>query len=224
MLFQYVCCILISMNEATALATITPKRGRPTKKEVKRRPENRCTATSRTTGMQCGNSKGWGTDHPGEGKCKIHGGATPRHAIPPATIDNLNDVLAEFAEDPNILMAHREVAVSRMLRDDLMDEYLMSGEDKITLASALMSTNNAVLDNVKKMQDVLLKGGFILTAPQLKSAIDSIKRILNEELAEIRFLIPEDRMHEFNGCLPRIGERLEKEVVVERLNRPAGSR
>ena len=173
--------------------------GRPTNKAIARRVENRCTATARTSGTQCGKTKGWGTDHPGEGKCRFHGGLTPRPTATVISHDNLNNVLLEFSEDPNILMAHREVAVSRMLRDDLMGQYMDADDlDRVQVASALHAANNAVVDNIKKLQDILIKGGFILTAPQLKSALDSIKRILNEELAEIRALIPDDLMHEFN--------------------------
>jgi hypothetical protein len=39
-------------------------------------PEVRCTGTNRA-GQQCGQTKGWGTDHPGVGLCKSHGGSTP---------------------------------------------------------------------------------------------------------------------------------------------------
>lgn len=36
-----------------------------------------CTATSKRTGNQCQHPAGWGTDHPGYGNCKNHGGSTP---------------------------------------------------------------------------------------------------------------------------------------------------
>lgn len=31
------------------------------------------------TGMLCTRPAGWGTDHPGSGRCKLHGGKTPSH-------------------------------------------------------------------------------------------------------------------------------------------------
>jgi len=36
-----------------------------------------CGAKTRA-GMPCRRPAGWGTDHPGEGRCKLHGGANPR--------------------------------------------------------------------------------------------------------------------------------------------------
>ncbi|MET9339263.1 hypothetical protein [Nonomuraea sp. NPDC003804] len=38
----------------------------------------RCGGTNRG-GQTCGHPAGWGTDHPGIGKCKHHGGSTPTH-------------------------------------------------------------------------------------------------------------------------------------------------
>lgn len=38
----------------------------------------RCGGTNRG-GKVCGQPPGWGTDHPGIGKCKHHGGSTPTH-------------------------------------------------------------------------------------------------------------------------------------------------
>lgn len=42
-----------------------------------------CDATNRD-GDPCGLPAGWGTDHVGEGRCKLHGGASPRGKDNPA--------------------------------------------------------------------------------------------------------------------------------------------
>ncbi len=45
---------------------------------------NRQTCAARTrAGTPCQKPAGWGTAHPGEGRCKLHGGATPRGADHP---------------------------------------------------------------------------------------------------------------------------------------------
>lgn len=41
---------------------------------------DRCGGTNRQ-GQSCGRSAGWGTEHPGLGKCKNHGGSTPTHKV-----------------------------------------------------------------------------------------------------------------------------------------------
>ena len=39
-----------------------------------------CGARTRSGG-QCGRPAGWGTDHRGTGRCRLHGGATPNHQL-----------------------------------------------------------------------------------------------------------------------------------------------
>lgn len=46
----------------------------PAKRDIPR--SKNCGATTRQ-GTDCGHRAGWGTDHPGFGRCKLHGGATP---------------------------------------------------------------------------------------------------------------------------------------------------
>lgn len=41
---------------------------------------DRCAARTRSGGT-CGRPAGWGTSHPGVGRCKLHGGSTPSHQI-----------------------------------------------------------------------------------------------------------------------------------------------
>lgn len=43
------------------------------------RSHDRCGARKRNNGGTCGQAAGWGTDHPGIGLCKLHGGATQAH-------------------------------------------------------------------------------------------------------------------------------------------------
>jgi hypothetical protein len=45
---------------------------------VSKRAAAHCRATKRTGG-KCTMAAGWGTDHPGIGRCKWHGGCTPSH-------------------------------------------------------------------------------------------------------------------------------------------------
>lgn len=41
----------------------------------------RCGATTKQTGAPCTQPAGWGTSHPGIGRCKLHGGSTPSHEV-----------------------------------------------------------------------------------------------------------------------------------------------
>lgn len=43
------------------------------------KPDTHCNAALRAAGKLCGQRAGWGTDHPGIGRCKKHGGASPSY-------------------------------------------------------------------------------------------------------------------------------------------------
>lgn len=40
-----------------------------------------CGAQTKTPNKRCGRPAGWGTGHPGVGKCKLHGGASPQAEV-----------------------------------------------------------------------------------------------------------------------------------------------
>jgi len=48
------------------------------KRKEERRAQERCNAMT-NAGTKCKKKAGWGTNHPGTGKCKMHGGSTPSH-------------------------------------------------------------------------------------------------------------------------------------------------
>ncbi|GAB2331733.1 hypothetical protein [Streptomyces variabilis] len=50
-------------------------------------PEHaKCGAKKRKGGGACGQTAGWGTDHPGTGPCKLHGGTTRAHVTAARTV------------------------------------------------------------------------------------------------------------------------------------------
>lgn len=44
-------------------------------------PDDKCRARRRAGRGYCGREAGWGTDHLGEGRCKLHGGTLPAHRV-----------------------------------------------------------------------------------------------------------------------------------------------
>jgi len=48
-----------------------------------------CGAKTKGTGAPCRRPAGWGTDHAGVGRCKLHGGATPRGLDSPHFVHGL---------------------------------------------------------------------------------------------------------------------------------------
>lgn len=73
----------------------------------------------------CTQPAGWGTDHPGQGKCKLHGGASPIKTGRYSSIkrDSLRERLDEFAADPDPLNLEPEVALLRAFTTDLIERW-----------------------------------------------------------------------------------------------------
>ena len=105
-----------------------------------------CGAKKRKGGI-CGRPAGWGTDHPGEGKCKLHGGATPIKHGRYSTIarESLRDRIAEFEADPDPLNLLPEVAMLRAVLADLCERWdEIYGPD-----GALLAWHESFLDEEK---------------------------------------------------------------------------
>ena len=88
-------------------------------------------ATTRTCGAKtragtpCQRPAGWGTDHAGEGRCKLHGGATPIRSGRYSTVRRarLGKLIADYETDPDPLNVLPELAAARALFVDFIERY-----------------------------------------------------------------------------------------------------
>lgn len=82
-------------------------------------------------GQYCGQPAGWGTDHVGEGRCKLHGGSTPRgadstHFIHGARSMYMKNVKHDIAQKVDAFLEAdpfdltEELALSRGLLEDFL--------------------------------------------------------------------------------------------------------
>jgi len=93
-----------------------------------------CGATARSTGQPCRRPAGWGTNHPGAGRCKLHGGATPSgpasphyvhgercrpRPMPPISVDQAE--VEEFLERFDLLDLDRSVGVLAYITEKLLE-------------------------------------------------------------------------------------------------------
>ena len=71
--------------------------------------DGKCGAAKRKGGT-CTQAAGWGTDHPGIGKCKLHGGSTPNHQrsaqleLARQAITRLGQQIPEDEATPTLIM------------------------------------------------------------------------------------------------------------------------
>lgn len=89
-------------------------------------PGERCNA--RTKGKDrhlCTYKAGYKTDHPGIGRCYLHGGCSPSHAGRYSTVKltSLRELIAQFERDPDPLNVLPELAAMRALFQDFIDRY-----------------------------------------------------------------------------------------------------
>lgn len=85
----------------------------------------RCGGSRRQGGGYCTQAAGWGTDHPGQGRCKLHGGATPvRHGRYSNIQRPRIRELSEYHENhPDPLNTLSEIALTRALLQDFIERY-----------------------------------------------------------------------------------------------------
>lgn len=83
-----------------------------------------CGAKTRA-GTPCKKEAGWGTDHLGEGRCKLHGGATPvKHGrYSSITRPRIKDLIEQFQADPAPLDLLPEVQLLRALIIDFIERW-----------------------------------------------------------------------------------------------------
>lgn len=73
----------------------------------------------------CRQAAGWGTDHPGSGRCKLHGGKSlVRHGRYSAIKrDHLRLLIEQHEKDPDPLNILPEIAANRALFQDFVERY-----------------------------------------------------------------------------------------------------
>ena len=83
-----------------------------------------CGATTRA-GTPCRRPAGWGTDHVGEGRCKLHGGLNPVKTGRYSRIKRarVRELIDEFKQDPQPLDLTDEVLLLRALLTDFVERY-----------------------------------------------------------------------------------------------------
>ena len=76
-------------------------------------------------GAPCTRPSGWGTTHPGEGHCKLHGGSNPIKSgrYSKVTRERIRELIAQFEDDPNPLDMTPELAACRALFQDYIERY-----------------------------------------------------------------------------------------------------
>lgn len=110
--------------------------------------EAKCGANTRA-GTPCQKAAGFRTDHPGVGKCHLHGGATPVRSGRYSSIQRprIKELLEQFAADSTPLDLLPELALLRALVLDFIERY-------DTFTEALLAWHASFSDDYVKAVDL----------------------------------------------------------------------
>jgi len=109
----------------------------------------KCGAKKRQGEGFCTQASGWGTDHVGRGRCKLHGGCVPIKTGINSGIkrESLRAVAETFEEIEKPLEMYKELALMRALAVDYINRYDMMTEALLAWNATLQPGYKAVLDD-----------------------------------------------------------------------------
>lgn len=188
-----------------------------------------CGARKKRTAGLCSKKAGWRTDHPGEGKCYLHGGRSPiKHGrYSKVTRPRIRDLIEAHAADPDPLNTLPELAAARALFQDFLERY---DENTAALAAwhASRSVNpedqEALFALLNEMEE-LQRGKGIELSDRQTELLEAARRAvgqLNPEHQRPRSILDISDAYRIVAEITRIVERIEKtasSITYEQLKR-----
>lgn len=161
----------------------------------KQQSKNICGARRKKDGNPCTRPAGWGTYHPGIGKCKLHGGSTPfKHGLHSQyfhalfTSSKLEPYQQELLENEDQLNDLRVEIIK--LRTILVDIETRWREGKIEVPEHFYKWSGMIIE---KISDVVEKRNRIkygqklqvsLSPDQIRNFMNKVIRIIKEEVKD----------------------------------------
>jgi len=145
-------------------------------------PKPVCGAKKHSDGKPCQRPAGWGTVHSGEGRCKLHGGASPiKHGRYSKLSNPLGIKIQERLNDVNPLDMIPELALLKAMLDRWITK---NGEDN-EMAQA-MAGAIPLVDGIRKTVDTIhkMQTRDLLTSREMETAIQQLIIIISEEVKD----------------------------------------
>lgn len=175
---------------------------------------------ARTTGLPCGLAAGHDTDHPGEGRCKFHGGAALKGPDHPQWVHGgrsrykhlagkkIGDLIAEFESDPDPLNILPELAVARALLSDYLSRF---GENREALLAWYEARSNGD-DGPEPPDEILNPTGIRSLLAEITKIVKRIEDIRNQRAITMATLY-----HIMTEAGRAVDEEVEDEDVRRRI-------
>jgi len=144
-----------------------------------------CGAKTKKSGEPCQKPAGWGTDHVGVGKCKLHGGATPvKHGMySKYTNHRLAEMVDKLSDDEELLDLRKTIALQQSLILSILEK-LNDGE--IEFSQSLAKTLNSLADklgrNIERRQKVEEGEKYILQVEEVQNIVNQVVMVVKQEI------------------------------------------
>lgn len=138
-----------------------------------------CGATTKDGGGDCELPAGWGTDHSGSGKCKLHGGSSEiQHGLYSKNAGNrLADKIEEIREaDGEITDLENEIALARAAVSELIE-----GRDSLPAddVESLLGVLDRATRIVKRHNEIQYGTKFTIQADEIGQFVEVVKNTIN---------------------------------------------
>jgi hypothetical protein len=149
---------------------------------MRRKKFPECGANRKHGAGPCRKPQGWGTDHPGQGRCKLHGGKTPIKHGRYSEIKRpaLRALIEKFSQDPDPLNLLPEVITLRAMFVDLINRFddiygpdgaLLAWHESFLLPSAQLSPKPRQMIDISSLRAM---------AAEVGNMVDRIQKYRNE--------------------------------------------
>lgn len=138
-----------------------------------------CGAKTRSGGT-CQKPAGWGTDHAGVGRCRLHGGKSPiKHGRYSSVRGVLAEKMAKHAADTDPIDLIPELSMLRALLEGWLEKNTDTIETAIPGIMALIGDIRKIVDTIHKIQT-----REILTMTEVTIVLSTLAAILREEVTD----------------------------------------
>lgn len=135
-------------------------------------------------GSFCKRPAGWGTHHAGEGKCKLHGGASPiKHGLySKYTKHSLAQAIDSLMDDPNLVNLRQQVAFKQAIILNRLNQLgsEMSQDDMRFLADM----SDKVARDIERLNKIEQGEKYVIQVAEVQAVVRQITLIIHEEITD----------------------------------------
>jgi hypothetical protein len=143
----------------------------------------RCEAKTRS-GSQCNRPAGWGTQHVGIGRCKMHGGASPiKHGLySKYSVHKLAQAVQSLVNDPELVNLRQQIAFKQALILDRLNQLgtEMTQDDLRFLADL----SEKVARDIERLNKIEHGEKYVLQVAEVQAVVQQITLIIHQEVSD----------------------------------------